>query len=645
MKPMFLSLLLALPIFGNDARLVTAAGGATITLEGGAAATVRVTLRFDPDKPANARITLRALDTAQSATASIDAARVGALRTLAVPPGWYELSATMPHHRAASRTFHAIAGNLALGEIALPAAPVISGLVRRRGGEPLPGARVTFGEGDRTTTSAAGRFAIEVTGKWPADLLVRAPGLGTKIVPLAAAEANVELQPIELAPAAGVRVAIQRNTFDGPLEVSIGVREEGAPPRWIGHQRIDRGSSVAFGDLDAGSYTLLVAGPQPLERVARAVNVGAGDRAGVTIPIHFVLAHGLLTMGGKPMAGVSVRFENAGSRWESTVTTSAGGEIITPLWQTGAYGLSIRGAGAQAPIVRNINLDDRAFADFRIDVPDRRVRGRVVDEEGAPVSNALVSLRSQTETFAATVRTRTGEDGTFEFNGVQAGGQTLRVMPEGFLRPDPRKFALGENDHGHEETMTLDRGSEREVRVVAHDGTPVARAAVVIASADRVRAAAVTNERGRARVSAPSDAQSVVYVFPKEGSLVMRRLGREEASVRVDVPLPTASIEIAALTTDGAAVPNVDLLMRYNGEILPPDVLRELERQQGMSLETDQSGSARLQHLPSGTYEFWPYRSDAEAEALLASASALAAPIVVNAVSGENKVTVRFRKK
>jgi hypothetical protein len=644
-RPLLFIAVAALPLFAAEPHLVTSTDRSTVTWTGALPATLHATLRLDPVRPADAEIRLRRLDDGTSARTSIPAAGVTALRTLNVPPGWYELSVTMPHHRDALRSFHAIATDLALGEIALPPAPVITGTIRRRGGSPLTGARVAAGEGSAPmTTKTGGRFAVEVTGKWPKELAVRAPGLGAKLVPLAATEASVELPPIELAPAGAVRVTVQRNAFDGPLELSLGIREEGVPARWIAHQRLDRGNTISFADLDAGAYTILVAGPQPLERISNAVNVGAGDRRDVTIPIRFMLAHGRLTLGGKPLARKRVRFESTDNRWDSTVTTDDAGEISTPIWETGAFAISIRGTEGQAPIIRNVTLDGRGFADFRIDIPDRRIHGRVIDDEGAPVANALVSLRSQTETFASTVRTVTGEDGKFEFNGVYAGPQALRVLPEGFLRPNPHTFTMAEGDRQHEETVELKRGAERDVRVFGRDGNPLPRAVVVVASGDRVRAMAITDVRGHARISAP-DGASILYVFPKEGSLAAQHLAGKETAVRVDIPPPNASIEIATLTTDGEAVPNVELLMRYTGEVIPPDVSRELERQQGLFLSTDQSGSAHLRHLPPGTYEFWPYRSENEAESLLASASGFAAPIVVNAVTGENKVTVRFRKK
>lgn len=642
---MLIALFAVLPLFADDLRLVSSDGGATMTLAGGLPATVRVALLFEPTRPAPALFSLRAGETGRRAQLPMTATQLLKLRTLIVPPGWYELSLAVPHYRNASRPFRAAGESMALGEIVLTPAPVISGVVLRAGGRVVAGATVNYGEGNAVVTPADGRFKLEITGKWPESLIVRKPGLGTKYIRLSATEASVALPPIELSQAASVRVVVQRGAFDGALDVSLGIHDEGAPARWLTRQSAGRGSSVVFRDLEAGKYAVLIAGPEPLERLVKTINVGAGDVRELVAPLSFVLAHGRLTMEGKPLAGMNVRFDNVEGGWSSTVATNGGGEVTTPIWQTGLYSVSIRKGDWGAPIVRDVDLDARSFADFVIDVPDRRVSGRVLDENGAPVENALIVLRSRTDRLTRTVRMYTENDGRFEFNGVAAGDEEVRVFPQGFLRPDPKGFRLTAADRVHEETFALQRGSERQIRVVGRDGAPVSRAEVVIASADRTRAAAITDERGRARISAPAGGESIVFVFPKEGSLAARRLGRDDTNIRIDIPAPNASIDIATLTTEGTAVPNVDLLVRYNGDLLPPDVLREIRSYRGLSFETDESGSAHVQHLPAGTYEFWPYRSEGEADSLLASVSAITAPIVVNAVTGENKVTVRFRKK
>jgi hypothetical protein len=133
-------------------------------------------------------------------------------------------------------------------------------------------------------------------------------------------------------------------------------------------------------------------------------------------------------------------------------------------------------------------------------------------------------------------------------------------------------------------------------------------------------------------------------VVPNEGSLAIRRLRTADEDVlRVSVPSGSASLEIVMLTTEGAALPDVGLLMRYNGELIPPEVGREIERYLGVALHTDANGTTTLPHIPPGVYEFWPYRSEGEAASIVAAA--LAAPINVNVVTGPNKATVRFRRR
>jgi len=155
-----------------------------------------------------------------------------------------------------------------------------------------------------------------------------------------------------------------------------------------------------------------------------------------------------------------------------------------------------------------------------------------------------------------------------------------------------------------------------------------------------------TDAAGRAAAMLTGAAAGTLYVFPANGSLAVRHLDREPAGpIRVSVPSPAAALEISTLTTTGAPLPEVALLMRYNGEVVPPSVAGELRKRQGSTLETDAEGSTRLANIPTGTYEFWPYRTPEEAEALLVSSVAAEAPITVNVVTGENKATVRFQAR
>jgi hypothetical protein len=297
----------------------------------------------------------------------------------------------------------------------------------------------------------------------------------------------------------------------------------------------------------------------------------------------------------------------------------------------------VRGPGLTTPFISRRALGDGWLT---IDVPDGVIAGSLADPAGSPVAGATVFLYTAREEGSTTVQAKTDPAGRFRFTGVQAGTHTLNVKAHGFLRPEPVAAAAGSEAND----IVLERGFLREVRVAGPDGAPVAGAFVGCATGAALRSEAITNEEGRASVATPAGPVTL-FVFPRQGSFAFRRIGGDERHIRVDVPAAAASLEVATLTTDGRPLAGITMLVRYNGEVVPPEVARELERQQGSSLRTDDAGRMRLTPVPRGVYEIWPYRSNDEVDALLASVSALEAPANVNVVTGENKVTIRFRPR
>jgi len=102
---------------------------------------------------------------------------------------------------------------------------------------------------------------------------------------------------------------------------------------------------------------------------------------------------------------------------------------------------------------------------------------------------------------------------------------------------------------------------------------------------------------------------------------------------------------VSMKTEQGAPVSGVRLLVRYNGDVVPADVVRVLERLQGLAFRTDDGGVATLPALPLGTYEMWPYRSEREAENIIAAGSLFEAPITLTLKTGENHVAVKLRAR
>lgn len=146
---------------------------------------------------------------------------------------------------------------------------------------------------------------------------------------------------------------------------------------------------------------------------------------------------GVVSAGGRPVAGASVSaFSNAlddgnGSR---EATTNAEGRYEIALSQPGEYNVNVRSkGGSSAGIKKTIP----AGASFELDLrlPSGRISGRVVSEAGAPLARVDVQMsrtlranEDQAEDQELSTRwssTRTGADGTFDFDLLGEGKYTL----------------------------------------------------------------------------------------------------------------------------------------------------------------------------------------------------------------------------
>ena len=442
---------------------------------------------------------------------------------------------------------------------------------------------------------------------------------------------------------ATIRAHLDRGRYQGPVELRLGVnKNDNAEPRWFAWRTLGAGETEAvFGDVPRGSYMVLVSGAEPLQRFSIEVGVGASDTRRLPIVLPAGTARGRVTRGDAPLAGASVELHHFTQFWSTKTTTNAAGELTGPSWLDGQFSATIIGVGLRARYDTEVRIVRGPASEFAISLPNRVVRGRVLDTAGAPVANAPVVLRSVTPELARNRRTTTDADGTFAFEGVNAGMQTLRVLADGYLRPTPDEFFLNERDTDYEAALEVSAGRSRAVEVTGADAKPAAGAKLVCAVDGRVVSVATTRPDGGATVAMPEHGASVLYIFPAAGSLAVRRLGSGAGVERIRVPAGSAMLDVETVTTDGAPVSGINLLLRYNGELVPPDVFRQLE---SLRLLTGDDGHAHLARIPPGTYELWPYRSAEEADLLMASAG-FEAPINVQVVTGENRAIVRFRKR
>lgn len=520
------------------------------------------------------------------------------------------------------------------GEIRLARAPVARGIVRRSDGKPLAGAVIRAGESELARSDARGVFVAEIPEPRPDALLVSAHGWGTKVIPLPGGDVDVVAPPLTMRKASSLAVTVEREP--SPVEVTL--------QRWDDDQRVDvahrhlarDAASVAFDDLDEGTYAVIVRGVGPLAIAATKLNVAAGERRRASIAVRPQQVDWTASLGEKPLAGITLAFSSNALHWRAEVTTDAAGRFAAELWQPGPVLVTARGGPLSAPFTINAELRPGHF-DFVI--PDRQVRGRLLDRDsGRGVPGAFVFLRSTHGTVRTNPRTTTAADGSFLFNAVAPGEQHLTSLAPGFLIPDPVDFTTREGDPPHSLDIVLDSGAPHALRIFLHDGRPAAGAELVAAVGDAIRAISSADADGRATVPMPRDAEAKIYVIPREGTFAVVDRDADHVTLRP----PSSSLRIVARALDGTPLAGIAMLMSYDGRVIPPSVAQRISRMQGLPLITNDEGELVLRNIPPGWYEFWPYRGEEEAHALLLSMPE--APIALNVKTGENAVAVDFQR-
>jgi hypothetical protein len=430
-----------------------------------------------------------------------------------------------------------------------------------------------------------------------------------------------------------------------PLEVELLLR--GADDDWkeVAHRTLPAGTRrLRFEGLESGVYQIRVRGSLPTEQLGTKIAVGTGDTRRTTIDVEPFTITGRVLLGDTSVGAGALVLRHPELGWSADIPLAADGTFRAPVWQRGAFASEVRGAALPTPYLGEVTLGGESSV-LNIEIPDGRITGTVRDaKSGEPVDGAAVALQTNIDDREEHVKLTTGPEGRFELNGIKHGRHTVRIVPPRHLVPEPIVFSF-DNDAGRRDLdVRVEPGRAVAIVVIDAGNDPVANAQVLAVAESKLCARTVTDEDGRAVVSVPAGEAATLFVIPQEGAFGMLRVARDHVQGRLKVYLPqtSSSLLIRARTTEGANLPPFSLLMRYNGELVPPEVGEELTAVQGLQLMTGQESEAHLRNIPSGSYEFWPYRTEREAESIVATATALLAPIQVNVRSGENSIAVKF---
>jgi len=515
----------------------------------------------------------------------------------------------------------------AVGELAIVRLPVVTGrvLFRDKASQvtsvPAAQIRVMPTEDVIAVARADGRFSGATEGVLPKSVRITAAGFAARTinVPSSGQVGDVVLD----------RGHTVRLTVRGCLPATVDLLPIPEAPRMPGDVRLTRDNTaeVEFESVPDGEYHILLSGPAPLQRFAEKISVTADfDHS---LEVEPVQLEGRVTRGRVPAARAAMEcFPIRPKTWQSTIVTDEEGHYSEEVWQNGLIGIRPRNRAGSAFLVQKaITSEEKQFLD--IEVPAGQIAGRVTDKAtGEPVRNARVTIayRGMIRTFGGHTALTDGA-GHFELNDAEAGKYVIQVEADGYRAAQAIGLELLRDQSVENVDFGLDHGNGFWIRVRDDEGRPVPNPYVVsqVWAGGRASGSPLLGD-ATGMVRLPLDLPAMpqtVFVFTAAGSYAKvqiepRVATSEEKPFDVKLPVPRGGgLRVRIVSEDGVPQPGRELLIRLNGELIPPAVLESMQMLQGGEYRSGPDGYVTLPSIASGVYELWSFRSGPEYDRLI----------------------------
>ncbi|HWW61991.1 MAG TPA: carboxypeptidase regulatory-like domain-containing protein, partial [Thermoanaerobaculia bacterium] len=373
----------------------------------------------------------------------------------------------------------------ARADVVLSRGRKVTGRVVTSNGEPVAEASVYANSAAHAADSQSARTAENGTFEMEGLADGRYTFIGTK-----EGYSAGKIEDVDVTAAAPIVIALSndepKGALHGTVEGFVGssamygsviatTEGEGSAQGVINRDGTFRVENVFAGDVTVHASAGGLRGD--LESSTEHVTLAPGADASVNLKFRTdITIRGVVTEDGTPATGRRVSFDDASGNSSASASTDGAGAYEVLGLIPGDYKVSI---GTQrGPFVTSYQVAGSATFDIRIELS--RIEGRVVDEEGSPVSGATIALDDRNVLSDAS--------GAFSFS-LPAGKYTLVASKRGY-----GETRFESETGGAPLTVTLARGEELRVRVVdARDGTTLAGYVVALAPGGNT---VVANSRG-----------------------------------------------------------------------------------------------------------------------------------------------------
>ncbi|HKS25236.1 MAG TPA: carboxypeptidase-like regulatory domain-containing protein [Thermoanaerobaculia bacterium] len=563
-----------------------------------------------------------------------DSKKVEQLRTLALPPGRYDVWIVTPGYLTASRFgIVAKAGSVMnVPAIDLDRLPRVSGAIRdAQTGAPVATAEIESDAGV-IRSDAQGRFSLSlVKSSEEQHIVVRAPGYATRDVMLQLTRiGSGEIPPILLSHGGSLHLTVSRPdcTADCETTARLFLRRDSIKPfgdlKEVGRKsNAGQKMEYRFDALSKGKYVVLLEGKGPLQRKISTFAIDDGEVTEGDVALQDFVLKGIVTLRNAALANGKLTFSSNVLLWSGELRTNDSGEYFAKLWEAGSWIVKVEVPGEKLLFHQFRQLDNKAEQFWDVSIPTRAIVGRVVDaKSGEPIAGA--DIRDDISSDRPRMESgRTDDEGKFRFAMLEPSRHTIHVSAVGFLERESHA-QIAEGDTELELRIELNRGIQVFYKIVDPQGAPIPNAELydwVGNSGLENRDSYVSDAWGLVSVPLEPGDEKPVYVMTRSGSfrVVLAEANTKttaEKPIVITMPAPSASLTVLAKTKSRPAAEE-RFLVRVDGRFLPPRMWDLITGSFGAEpTRTDQNGRLELPALPPGTYEFWPYRSLEELHAL-----------------------------
>lgn len=279
--------------------------------------------------------------------------------------------------------------------------------------------------------------------------------------------------------------------------------------------------------LEGGLYFITVkdAGGTVVHIGGQMIDAGSPPLA---IRIDRVIVRGTVTLGRDPVKARLTFNDSAGKRVRMASDREGRFEGAIAASERAKWTVQVTPDDTRATItLRNVEIEARGgVAEVGLELPEGRITGKTVDDEGQPV-RAFLIVRGKD----SMAQTTSGADGEFTIAGLEPGEVELRASTReadsGFLSHTIR----GAEDEPL--TLVLPRKVRASVTIETPSGRPFAGAIVYILTAGKVMVDAVSGPNGRVAITSPSQSPIAHVIVNAPGyPLAMRAVplaGDDEA--------------------------------------------------------------------------------------------------------------------